>query len=111
MNTQQIAAVTDAEFATETGKGTGIVAVEFSAEWCPPCKMMAPILETAAQEYAPAVRFLTMDTDAHPATMVKLGIRGLPTLVLFRDGEIVDRIAGAVPLKKLRERIDRVTSA
>jgi Thioredoxin domain-containing protein len=107
MNTQEIASVTDAQFVAETAPGTGFVAVEFSAEWCPPCKIMAPILEAAAQEFAPRVRFLTMDTDANPATMVKLGVRGLPTLLVFRDGEMVDRIVGAVPMNMLRERITR----
>lgn len=104
MNAALIPSVSDAAFSAATGPGTGLVAVDFTAEWCPPCKMMAPVLETAAREL-PDVRFLAMDTDANPATMVKLGVRGLPTLLVFRDGEIVDRIVGAVPLATVRERI------
>jgi thioredoxin 1 len=99
-----LADVTDQEFAAATATGT--VVVDFTAEWCPPCRALAPLLDTVASEMSEA-RFLRMDTDAQPATMVRLGIRGLPTLVVFRDGVIVDRIIGALPLKALRERLAR----
>ena len=69
---------------------------------------MEPILEQAAQDYAGSVRVLQMDTDANPATMVKLGVRGLPTLLVFRDGQMVDRIIGAVAPAVLRQRLDAV---
>ena len=101
--------VTDAAFASETAHG--VVAVDFTAEWCPPCRMMEPILEQAARDYAATIRVLKMDTDANPATMVRLGVRGLPTLLVFRDGAIVDRIVGAVPPAVLRRRLDAVLSA
>jgi len=103
-NTTALAAVTDRDFAAATAAGT--VVVDFSAEWCPPCRVLEPMLDTVASEM-PSVRFLRMDTDAEPATMVRLGIRGLPTLVVFRDGEIVDRIIGAIPLTALRQRLAR----
>jgi thioredoxin 1 len=102
-------AVTDRSFATEVAPGTGLVAVEFSAEWCPPCHMMAPIVEAAATEFA-TIRFLCMDTDADPATMVRYGVLGLPTMLLFRDGELVDRIVGAMPKAALLDRLARHTS-
>jgi thioredoxin len=98
--------VTDQDFAAATASGT--VVVDFSADWCPPCRVLEPMLDTVATEM-PGTRFLRMDTDAQPATMVRLGIRGLPTLVVFRDGEIVDRIVGALPLTALRERLARAT--
>ena len=103
-NTTLLTNVTDQEFATATK--TGVVVVDFSADWCPPCRVLEPMLEIVAAEM-PNARFLRMDTDAQPATMVRLGIRGLPTLVVFRDGEIVDRIVGALPMTALRERLAR----
>ena len=103
-NTTLLAPVTDQGFAAATATGT--VVVDFSADWCPPCRVLEPMLDTVASEM-PTVRFLRMDTDAQPATMVRLGIRGLPTLVVFRHGEIVDRIVGALPLPVLRERLAR----
>lgn len=102
-----LAPVTDETFAAATGPGTGLVVVDFTAEWCPPCHAMLPILETMAAEAAGEIRFLRMDTDADPATMVRLGVRGLPTLVVFDNGELVDRIVGAMPLKTLRDRLAR----
>lgn len=103
-------AVTDATFATEVAPGSGLVAVEFTADWCPPCRLMAPLLEEAARDYAPRLRVLQLDADANPRTMSRLGVRGLPTLVVFRDGEPVERVVGAVPRAALRERLDRVVS-
>ena len=101
-------AVTDATFATEVAPGSGLVAVEFTAAWCPPCRLMAPLLEEAARDYGPRLRVLQLDADANPRTMARLGVRGLPTLLVFRDGELVERVVGAVLLAALRERLDRL---
>ena len=103
--------VTDGSFAAAIAPGTGLVAVDFSAEWCAPCRVMEPIVEAAATELAPAIRFLCMDTEAEPATMVRYGVRGLPTLLVFRDGELVDRIIGAMPKAALVERLGRLVGA
>jgi thioredoxin len=104
--TPAVESVTDAAFASEVA--SGVVAVDFTAAWCPPCRMMEPIIEQTAREYAGSIRVLQMDTDANPATMVNLGVRGLPTLLVFRDGAIADRIVGAVPPAVLRQRLDAV---
>ena len=101
-------AVTDATFATEVAPGTGLVAVEFTAAWCPPCRLMAPLLEEAARDYGDRLRVLQLDADANPRTMARLGVRGLPTLLVFRDGEPVERVVGAVPRATLRARLDRL---
>ncbi len=102
-----IPSITDESFATAVAPGTGLVAVEFGAEWCGPCHMLAPVLDAVARDYAPSLRVVQMDTDANPATMVRFGVRGLPTVLLFRDGVPVDRIVGAVPAATLRGRIDK----
>jgi thioredoxin len=107
--TNTVPSLTDAAFAEQVAQG--VVAVDFTAGWCPPCRMMEPIVEQAALDYAGSIRMFQMDTDDNPATMVKLGVRGLPTMLVFRDGEIVDRIVGAVPPAVLRQRLDAVVAA
>ena len=101
-------AVTDATFATEVAPGTGLVAVEVTAAWCAPCRLMAPVLEAVARDYAPRLRVLQLDADQHLATTARHGVRGLPTLLVFRDGELVERVTGAVPAAALRARLDRL---
>jgi thioredoxin 1 len=105
--TAAVPAVTDATFDAEVGPGTGLVAVELTAAWCPPCRLMAPVLDAVAREYAPRLRVLQMDADANPATMARFGVRSLPTLLVFRDGAPVERIVGAVSKAALRDRLDR----
>lgn len=99
--------LTDATFGEAVAPGTGLVAVEFSAEWCGPCRIMAPIVEALAEELAPGIRLVQMDGDTNQATQVRYGVRGLPTMLVFRDGELVDRIVGATPKAALRERLAR----
>ena len=110
-NTLSLPAVTDETLAAAVAPGTGLVAVEFSAAWCAPCRIFGPIVEQAAQDYAPRLRVYQMDADASPAAMTRYGVRSLPTLLVFRDGELVERIVGAVPKATLRERLDRLTAA
>lgn len=102
-----VSPVSDVGFPSQIASGTGLVAVEFSAEWCPPCRIMEPIVEAVARELGPAIRFFHMDTDAEPATMVRYGVRGLPTMLAFRDGELVDRIVGAITKPALLEKLGR----
>jgi len=106
-----IPSVTDATIVAELAPGSGVVAVEFNAAWCGPCKVMAPVVEAAARDYAGRLRVVQIDADANQATMVRLGVRGLPTMLVFRDGTLVDRIVGTVSAAKLRERLDRVIGA
>jgi thioredoxin-like negative regulator of GroEL len=72
---------------------------------------MAPIVESIAHELAGTVKIYQLDNDANPATIARLGVRGLPTMLVFRDGEVADRIIGAVPASVLRERIMRIVQS
>ena len=103
-----LTAVTDETFSTEIAPDTGFVAVEFSAEWCAPCRILAPVVEAIARDYAPRLRVFEMDSDENPRTTVQFGVRSIPTLLLFRDGELVDRVIGAVPAPVLRARLNRI---
>jgi thioredoxin 1 len=107
MSAATLPAVTDATLAEAIAPGSGFVAVEFTAAWCAPCRLMAPIVEAVAQEYAPRLRVVQLDADANPQAMARLGVRGLPTMLVFRDGAPVDRIVGAVGGAALRARLDR----
>lgn len=106
--TATLPVVTDETFATEVGPGSGLVAVEFSAAWCGPCRILGPIVESIAREYTGRLRVLQIDADANPMAMVRLGVRGLPTILVFRDGELVDRLVGAVPKGAISQRLDRL---
>ncbi|GAA1351195.1 thioredoxin family protein [Saccharothrix algeriensis] len=91
-------ALTDDTF--EQGTREGAVLVEFTASWCPPCRMIEPVLAELDRELG-AVRFAQVDTDANPRTTRDLGVRGMPTLQLYRDGELVAQIVGARPKHQL----------
>lgn len=99
--------VTDATLPAALGPGSGLVAVEFTAEWCGPCRAMAPVLHEVAYAYASRVRVLQLDADVNPASMTRFGVRGLPTMLVFRDGELVDRIVGAISKVALVDRLER----
>jgi thioredoxin len=84
-------------FAREVEAHRGLVLVDFSAEWCGPCRMIAPTLRRLAGEYAGRVKVVKVDVDAAPAVAAKYGVRNLPTVVLFRGGVELERIVGALP--------------
>ena len=98
--------VTDDTFEDEVIKADTPILVDFWADWCAPCKMIAPIVEQLADEYDGSVRFAKLDVDANPKTPMTYGIRGIPTLLIFDDGKPVDQIVGALPKSALKKRID-----
>lgn len=86
------------------------VLVDFSAEWCGPCKTMTPVVDHLAEKLKDMAIVATLDVDANPETTVKYGVRNMPTFLIFRNGELVDRIIGAVPGKLLEEKILAVST-
>ncbi len=99
--------ITDATFQDEVVNSDVPVVIDFWAEWCGPCKMIAPIVEELAGEYEGKVKFAKMDVDSNPSTPMQFGIRGIPTLLIFNGGENpVDQVVGAVPKSMLKKRVD-----
>lgn len=94
--------VTDESFATDVLKATGPVLVDFWAEWCGPCKMMGPIFQQVAAEMNTRVRFAKVDTEAHPQVSMRHHIKGIPSLILFKDGVEVARTSGAMEAHALK---------
>ena len=98
--------ITDATFEEEVVKSDTPVVVDFWAEWCGPCKMIAPLVEELAGEYEGKVKFTKLDVDSNPQTPMQFGIRGIPTLLIFNDGKPVGQVVGAVPKSMLKKRVD-----
>jgi len=96
-----VPSVTDADFETEVLKSELPVLVDFSAVWCMPCKIVAPIIDALAVEMKERIKVRMMDVDASPKTPAKYGIRGIPTLLLFKSGDLKESIVGAVSKDKI----------
>lgn len=101
----QAVEITDKNFE-EVIKSDQPVLVDFWAEWCGPCKMIAPVVEELATEYDGKAVIGKVDVDSNPEVSAKFGIRSIPTLLVFKNGEIVDKQIGAVPKNVLSQKLD-----
>ena len=99
-------AVTDANFDEEVKNSSVPVVVDFWAEWCGPCKQIGPALEELSDEYGDAVKIAKVDVDHNPNTAAAMGVRGIPSLFIFKDGQIVSNRTGAAPKAALKGWID-----
>ncbi len=97
-------AVTDANFATEIEGASGLSVVDFWAEWCGPCRMVGPIVDQLAAEYAGKVKVTKLDVDSSPKTAMKYGVRSIPTILFFKDGKKVDQVIGFAPKPALEQK-------
>jgi thioredoxin 1 len=100
--------VTDETFAEEVLRSDVPVLVDFTASWCPPCRMIAPVLEAVAEEQAGRLKVVQLDVDADPATAAAYGVLSMPTLMVFRAGEPVKSMVGARPKRRLLQELSDV---
>ncbi|MEV8344461.1 thioredoxin family protein [Streptomyces niveus] len=100
-----VAEVTDATFDEEVLKAGLPVLVEFTADWCPPCRQLAPVLSAVAAQEAARLKVVQLDVDTNPETMNRYGVLAMPTMLVFRDGEPVKSMVGARPQRKLLQEL------
>jgi thioredoxin 1 len=103
---ERIVHVTDDSFQQEVLQSSAPVLVDYWADWCGPCKMIAPVLDEIAEEYAGKIKVAKLNIDENPSTPPRYGIRGIPTLMLFKEGEVEATKVGAVSKSQLTAFID-----
>lgn len=97
--------VSDADFSREVGSDSGAVLVDCWAPWCAPCRQVAPILDDLAAKYAGGVKIAKLNVDDNPLTASQYGIRSIPTMLLFKDGKLVNRLVGALPKDEIEKHL------
>jgi thioredoxin 1 len=103
----EVTAVTDATFKDEVLDSANLVLVDFWAPWCGPCRMVAPVVEEIAEMFIGKVKVVKLNTDENPNIASQYGIRSIPTLMIFKEGQKVDMVVGAVPKTTLATTIDK----
>jgi thioredoxin 1 len=98
--------LTDSNFDQELSRRSELLIVDFWAEWCAPCRMVAPVLEELARESAGKVALAKVNVDENPALAARYGIRSIPTMLLIRGGKVLDQVIGAVPKAQLKRKLD-----
>jgi thioredoxin 1 len=107
MSSEKVLTFIDANFDTDVLQSEVPVLVDFWATWCAPCKAIAPVIDAIAEEYEGKVKVGKVNVDDNPATPSKYGVRGIPTVILFKDGKVVDQVVGAVPKTQLEALIKK----
>ncbi len=107
MASEKVVAVNDGNFESEVLQSSIPVLVDFSAGWCHPCKVVAPLVDQLASEYEGRAKVAKLDVDESPATAQRFGIRGVPTLLVVKDGQVVDQMVGAASKANIAALIDR----
>jgi thioredoxin 1 len=107
MASENVVTFNDTTFDTDVLKSSVPVLVDFWAEWCGPCKMMGPTIDAVAAEFAGKAKVGKLNVDDNPATAGRFQIRGIPTLLLFKDGAVAEQIVGAVGKEKVQNLINR----
>jgi len=107
---QKPVTVTDATFSSEVERSPLPVLVDMWAPWCRPCHMIAPVIDQLASEMAGRVRFAKLNVDENPATAARFDARSIPTLLVFKGGQEVDRLVGVQPKAEIARRLERVTA-
>lgn len=102
-----ITAVTDANFENDVLKSNGLTLVDFWAEWCGPCRALGPKLEEVSNELSEKVQIKKINIDENPDNPAKYQVRGIPTMILFKDGEMVDKVSGNIPKDAIIEFIEK----
>jgi len=104
----EVSEFTDANFENEVLKSDQPCLVDFWAEWCGPCRMVGPVVEEIAKDYGGRLKVGKLNVDQNGQTAAKYGIMSIPSLLLFKQGKVVDQIVGAVPKKQMVEKIDKI---
>jgi len=107
MSSENVLTFTDDNFEQEVLQSPIPVLVDFWATWCAPCKAIAPVIDAVASEYDGRVKVGKVNVDDNPATPAKYGVRGIPTVILIKDGKIVDQVVGAIPKSQLEALIKK----
>jgi thioredoxin 1 len=104
---ENVREISDTDFQTQVLKATIPTLVDFWAPWCGPCKSIAPVLEELAKEFAGKIQIMKLNVDENPRTPSQYNVRGIPNLVIFKNGEVVDQIVGAVPKDQLHAALSK----
>jgi thioredoxin 1 len=103
--------ITDDNFEQQITKGKGVALIDFWAPWCGPCKKIGPLVDEIATQYKNKVKVGKLDTDSSPRTATKFTIMSIPSILIFKDGKVYDKIMGLVPKVQITERLEKALAA